>query len=192
MALLHGGAEITPTKLELLADWLPAQPWFVGDASTLQQVGAYRFDDPDGEVGIETHLVRVGDGPVLQVPLTYRAAPLDGGEVFLLGTMEHTVLGRRWIYHAFGDPVYRAVLAATILTGGTQAELVRDFGDGRVEIVEPRVRVKGSGAPGSEIRPVELEVVQVLDGAPPEGDEVLTGTWGDVTEPVVLAVARLH
>jgi len=192
MALLHANADIVPTKLELLADWLPAQPWFVGDASDVHHVGAYRFDDPDGEVGIETHLLRAGDGPLLQVPLTYRAAPLEGAESHLLGTMEHSVLGTRWIYHATGDPVYRAVLATTILTGGTQAELVRDFGDGRVEVAEPRVRVQGSGAPGSDVAQVDLEVVEVLDGAAPVGDEVLTGTWRDVTEPVVLAVARLR
>jgi hypothetical protein len=193
MALLHGGAHITPTKLELLAAWLPAQPWFVGDASALQQVGAYRFDDPDGEVGIETHLVRAGDGPILQVPLTYRAAPLADADAWLVGTMEHTVLGRRWVYHAIGDPVYRAVLATTILAGGSQAELVRDFGDGRTEISEPSVRVRGSGAAGAEVGPVELDVVEVLDDrAAPAGGEVLTGTWGEVAEPVVLAVARMR
>jgi hypothetical protein len=43
-------------------------------------VSAYRFDDPAGEVGIETLLVRRGAGPVLQVPLTYRGAPLAGAE----------------------------------------------------------------------------------------------------------------
>jgi hypothetical protein len=190
MALLHGNADITPTKPELLATWLPSQPWFVGDDSPLTPVGTYRFDDPDGEVGMETHLVRAGDGPVLQVPWTYRGAPIDGAESFLVGTMEHTVLGPRWIYDALGDPVYQAVLATTILTGATQAELVRDFGDGRSEIVEPTVRVTGSGS-RSHLPPVGLEVVRVLGGPPPEGDEVLTGTWAGMTEPVVLAVARL-
>ena len=52
MAILHGNADITPTKPELLATWLPTQPWFVGDASALEHLGAYRFDDPDGEVGM--------------------------------------------------------------------------------------------------------------------------------------------
>jgi hypothetical protein len=46
MAIVHRDAEITPTKPELLATWLSSQPWFAGDASALQQVGAYRFDDP--------------------------------------------------------------------------------------------------------------------------------------------------
>lgn len=191
MAILHGDAEITPTKPELLATWLPTQPWFTGDASAIQPVGAYRFDDPDGEVGMETHLVRAGDGPVVQVPWTYRGAPLEGAESFLVGTMDHTLLGPRWIYDAVGDPVYQSVLAATILTGGSQAELVREFADGRTEIAEPTVRVTGSGT-GAEVPPADIEVVRVLDGTTTEGDAVLTGTWADVTEPVVLAVARLR
>ena len=62
MALLHGGASLVPSKLELLAAWLPSRPWFTGDASALEAVGSYRFDDPDGEVGMETHLVRAGEG----------------------------------------------------------------------------------------------------------------------------------
>ena len=187
MAILHANADITPTKPELLATWLPTQPWFTGDASALEHLGAYRFDDPDGEVGMETHLVRAGAGPVLQVPWTYRGAPLEGAESHLVGTMEHTVLGDRWIYDAVADPVYQAVLATTILTGGSHAELVRDLGDGRTEVVAPSVRVTGSGGVAG---PVDVEVRRVLDGAAPDGDAVLTGTWADVGEPVVLAVAR--
>lgn len=192
MALLHGGASITPTKLELLATWLPARPWFEGDASALDLVGAYRFDDPDGAVGMETHLLRAGDSTIYQVPLTYRAAPLDGADAYLVGTMDHTVLGGRWVYHASIDPVYLTVLADTIRTGGSQAELVRESGDGRTEIMEPSVRVKGSGTPAAG--PVELDVLTVL-GAPladqlGAGDGTLTGTWGGLDSPVLLAVAR--
>jgi hypothetical protein len=55
---------------------VPHQPWLAGaDASTLTRLGSYRSDDPDGEVGIETHLLGPADGRVLQVPLTYRGAP---------------------------------------------------------------------------------------------------------------------
>jgi hypothetical protein len=192
MALLHGGASIRPTKLELLATWLPTRPWFVGDGSALELVGAYRFDDPEGEVGMETHLVRAGDSTIYQVPLTYRAAPLDGGDAFLVGTMDHTVLGNRWVYHASIDPVYLDVLADTIRTGGSQAVLERTFADGRVEIMEPSVRVTGSGTLSAI--PVELDVLSVL-GAPLGGqlgaaDGTLTGTWGGLDSPVLLAVAR--
>jgi hypothetical protein len=52
MALIYH-ATLTPTKLELLARWLPKQPWFAGEsASGLTNIAAFRFDDPDGEVGV--------------------------------------------------------------------------------------------------------------------------------------------
>src|SRR5687767_1046232 len=114
MALLHR-AEIRPTKLELLAAWLPGRSWYEGPApGDVTRVSAYRFDDPAGDVGIETLLVRAGDGLLLQVPLTYRGAPLDGHDRWLVGTMEHSVLGRCWVYDGCGDPVYAAVLAEII------------------------------------------------------------------------------
>ncbi|RFA16086.1 hypothetical protein B7R22_04280 [Subtercola boreus] len=135
MALLYK-AVLTPSKLELLQGWVPGQPWFSAadepsrgtDASSgaLAQVGSFRFDDPAGEVGIETMLLRAEEGetagPVLQVPVTYRAAPLDGADASLIGRVEHSVLGTRWVYDACGDPVYAAVLATVILNGGSHVE----------------------------------------------------------------------
>lgn len=210
MAFLHF-AGIRPTKLELLQDWLPTQPWYVGGADPeLQQLGSYRFDDPDGEVGIETLIVRDGDGPTFQVPMTYRAAPLDVLGAALVGTLAHTVLGRRWVYDGCTDPVYAAALATTILNGGAQADLVREK-DGRMETVDPTVLVRGSGDSTAEIGPVELVstrhadegtvietsvadlvVIRDLDsGSGVAGDQTLAGTWEGVTDPVVLAVTRL-
>src|SRR5215475_8037664 len=97
MALLHQ-ATLHPTKAELLAAWLPGRPWSrIPDGADVQRVASCRFDDPDGAVGIETILVRVGDGPVHHAPLTYRDAPLAGADAWLIGTAEHSVLGRRWV-----------------------------------------------------------------------------------------------
>ncbi|HST64162.1 MAG TPA: hypothetical protein VLM05_03145, partial [Mycobacteriales bacterium] len=111
MALLHN-AQVTPTKLDALTAWVPGRIWAAGlDASALSSAGAYRFDDPDGEVGIETLLVRTADGVLLQVPLTYRGAPLDGAEDALVCTMDHSVLGPRWIYDGCADPVGVRALA---------------------------------------------------------------------------------
>lgn len=76
MAIIHQ-AELRPTKMELLNQWLPGRPWFPGPGSTLEKVGAFRFDDPDGEVGLETILVGTDD-VVFQVPLSYRGAPWPG------------------------------------------------------------------------------------------------------------------
>ena len=124
MAILHR-AELTPSKPQLLAEWVPRQSWFAGDpAADPDVLGAPRLDDPDGEVGIETALVRFGDGPVLQVPLTFRGAPLDGIEPVVV--MEHSVLGRRWVYDATTDPVAVAVLVAAIAQEQREAVLVRD------------------------------------------------------------------
>ena len=67
MALLHR-ATLRPTKLELLTAWLPDRPWYRGAGDPVRVTG-FRFDDPDGEVGIETLLVRAGNGPLLQVPV---------------------------------------------------------------------------------------------------------------------------
>ncbi|MHC6222488.1 maltokinase N-terminal cap-like domain-containing protein [Arthrobacter sp. MMS24-S77] len=84
-------------------------------------LGAYRFDDPDGEVGLETHLVSHG-GNVYQVPLSYRGSELAGAEDSLLGTMAHSVLGKRWVYDACADPVYVVELATAMLTGQREAK----------------------------------------------------------------------
>jgi maltokinase-like protein len=122
MALLHQ-AELHPTKLELLAAWLPQRHWYQGLAGAeIERVAACRFDDPAGAVGIETILVRTAGGPIHHVPLTYRDAPMVGGDAWLVGTCEHSVLGRRWVYDACGDPVYAAALASAIFAGTGQAD----------------------------------------------------------------------
>ena len=70
MALFHR-AVITPTKEELIARWAPTCAWGPSAMETIDTIGSYRFDDPNGVVGMETHLVRAG-GVLFQVPLTYR------------------------------------------------------------------------------------------------------------------------
>src|SRR5690242_20262843 len=122
MGLVHR-ATLTPTKQELVEAWLPSQPWSSG-VSSVEKVAEYRFDDPEGEVGVETILWRTADGTVLQVPFTYRAAPLAGAEEFLVGTTDHSVLGDRWVYDGCADPVWAATLTSAMLTGGTQAQMV--------------------------------------------------------------------
>src|SRR5680860_362366 len=98
MAIIHR-ATISPSKLELLDEWLGED---LAGSDELRQVASYRFDDPVGEVGIEALLVTRG-GPVRHAVLTYRAAPLDSAQEHLITTMEHSVLGNRWVYDAQGD-----------------------------------------------------------------------------------------
>lgn len=208
MALLHN-AQVTPTKLDALTAWGPGRPWAAGlDPSALTSVGAYRFDDPDGEVGIETMLVRTADGVLLQVPLTYRGAPLAGAEDALVSTMEHSVLGPRWIYDGCADPVCVRALVAATLTGGHEASLEYDSGTG-IEQRKPTVRVAGSGSPGTAVPHFTavsavdgpdatvvsaggtvLTVRRRLDGSFDAAGETLRGTWRDQDEPVVLAAVR--
>jgi hypothetical protein len=213
MAVIYQHATITPSKPEMLRVWIPSQPWCTGnDMFAFEPVGAFRFDDPDGEVGIETHLIRASDGTTLQVPVTYRGSPLDNAEQWLIAVAEHSVLGTRWVYDACGDPVYVKALATTILCGGNQAEL-DVVTDGGQERRESSTRVLGTGrdelAPKhlgtllctsdgstSVIRVDDLELI-ILRTIDPSQDvdaqarpPCLVGTWPGQDEPSLLAVAR--
>lgn len=80
----------------------------------MEVIGSYRFDDPDGWVGVESFLVRFG-GLLLHVPLTYRDEALAGAEGALIGPMRHSVLGNRWVYDGLGDPLFVVVMVRTPL-----------------------------------------------------------------------------
>lgn len=180
MAILHQ-AQIKPSKLELLADWLPTQSWFAGEADAeFVNVAAYRFDDPEGEVGVETILVRAGTGPTMHVPLTYRGAPLDGAEESLICTMEHSVLGKRWVYDGAGDPVYFQTVATAALNGGHQVALEVEMADGSHVMREPNALVSGTGTGD-----VEVEV-------PSAHDIVVNDNGSDTDITVGLLTVRVH
>jgi Maltokinase N-terminal cap domain len=208
MAILYQ-ATLTPTKLALVDTWLPAQPWTGGAAEPSELVGNFRFDDPAGEVGIETLLLRLAHGRTVQVPLTYRGAALEGAGAALIGTLAHSVLGERWVYDGCFDPVYATALANAIVTGGTEATLEVITDDGIV-LREPTVRVTGSGTAEAAAAPIdeltattdqtattihtadlELVVCRVPVGARDTGDaSTLTGVWSGADAPVLLALAR--
>lgn len=109
---------MSPSKLELLAAWLPRQQWYLGPGSPeLQRGGGFRLDDPAGEVGIEFMIVNaVGAESTVtyHVPLTYRGTPLPAAESALIGNATHGVLGRRWIYDGTADPVLLGQLTALL------------------------------------------------------------------------------
>jgi maltokinase-like protein len=201
MALVYQ-ATLTPPKLDLVIAWVADRPWGI-DKADLKPVGAYRFDDPAGEVGLETFLLQASDGSVLQAPMTYRGAPLAGAEEHLVGTSDHSVLGPRWVYDGCADPVWATALAHTVLTGAPQAEVFIDV-DGKRERREPTATVTGSGTAEPTSTPIdavtcrdeglttivqadgrELVVVRVV-GADLTAAHTLTGRWS-TGGPAVLA-----
>lgn len=212
MALLHR-AELRPLKIELIAAWAPAQQWFDGSTTApLTTIASFRFDDPDGEVGIETVIVRGGEGRLFQVPLTYRGAPFADGDDWLIGTTEHSVLGRRWVYDAAGDPVYLAAVAAAVFAGAAQAEEYFEVDSVKV-VRESTARVVGSGRPGasapSSVGPIstrhesgttvveagglQIIIARALDTAvaPDDGaQQSLVGSWADQADPRTLVWAN--
>jgi hypothetical protein len=172
-AEVHQDATLTPSKVELVAAWLPKQSWYKGsDASDAVRVAAYRFIDPYGEVGIETLLISSG-GIVYQVPLTYRSDPLDGAEEFLVGEMEHSVLGHRWAYDGTGDPVYVDELQRVIREGDNQSELSSG--------TPVSMTVWGSGVVLVSNSSGQMKLYRVVDPAPQPTKRAavgsLEGTW---------------
>ncbi|WP_082177053.1 1,4-alpha-glucan branching protein GlgB [Arsenicicoccus sp. oral taxon 190] len=152
---IEAGAELTPTKVETVQAWIGAQRWYVGKdhEPALTRVGGYRFEDPAGQVGIETLLLRdtAAEPAVLyQVPLTYRAEPLEGAEHALVGTVEHSVLGTRYVYDGPHDPVYVAELLRTIAEGDTGSTPDHGVVDTLVA-GEPVTSVSGSAPAAPEV-----------------------------------------
>jgi hypothetical protein len=168
MAVLHE-ATITPTKDELVGPWLRTRRWWDG-IDERGPVGSFRLDDPAGEVGMECFLFGSAEGSTLFVPVTYRGAELAGADAHLIGTMQHSVLGDRWVYDGCADPVFVATLAATILTGASQAEQEVHAADGTVSQRAPTVRAHGTGTAGSAsttvistVAPVDEERRTLID-----------------------------
>jgi hypothetical protein len=216
MALLHK-TTLVPSKLELLAKWAPTQSWFDGDADAeFATIASFRFDDPAGDVGVETLFVRAGDGPVLQIPLTYRNEAVFGAEHFLIGTMEHGVLGKRYVYNAVGDPIYLCELAGAVLTGGSQVEQHYEV-DGKRIAKDPNAVVIGSGRAGATVPSteddhvpaarddrsstlVETDHLAFLIARQPiahplsvdTNAQTLSGTWTDQTDTALLALVSLR
>lgn len=202
MARFHVSTN-SPTKRELLDEWLPKQPWAPAAGGAVQPVGTFHFDDPEGEVGMQTHLVKI-DGSLLHVPLTYRATPLEGGEAALVGEMHHRVLGPRFVYDGLGDHRYLMMLAAVTLTGFGQS-LGMAIQDGQWAAWPTEVRVEGGGWGAARVvvdgfSSGDITTVEPTFGndqfdlrlyrrpvsgcRPPIG---LTATWTESNEPVVLA-----
>jgi hypothetical protein len=175
MAIIHN-TTMNPGKLDLLAAWLPGQPWYLrtGRDPELAKIGGFRLDDPEGAVGIEFMLVADQSGAetaVYQVPLTYRGQPLDGADSALIGTSEHGVLGLRWIYDGTHDPVLAAQLVALIQGDAQpQAQSISGTPDPAVTaqpVADPALVTSGPAAAASGPDGTDLQVPTAdADGAP--------------------------
>lgn len=180
MAIVHR-AELTPSKMELVAAWLPGCSWFDGQGP-IERISAFRFDDPAGEVGLETFIVGSGEAR-FHVPMTYRSAPLADG--VLVGQLEHSVLGPRWAYDGPSDPVYVATIRDAIVDGARDVDMVLDDGT-PVPRLEWWARASGSGADPAA-RSLRLQVARRLPGDPPPGAPTLAATWFEQQAPQALA-----
>jgi hypothetical protein len=175
MALLHE-ATITPRKGELIEPWLRTRAWWDGPGER-GPVASFRLDDPAGQVGMECFLFGSQPGSTLFVPVTYRGAPLAAAGSSLVGTMEHSVLGIRYVYDACWDPVFVAAVLDTIRCGGRQADLRLLRADGSEVVREPTATARGEGAPGVPGHDPGLPVLAV-DGA---DRTTITGAFWELT-----------
>ncbi|GAA1258122.1 hypothetical protein GCM10009677_05960 [Sphaerisporangium rubeum] len=191
MAHIHR-TTMTPGKLELLTGWLPKQSWYLNTAAPpeLVKAGGFRLDDPEGEVGIEFMVVAdtTPREPVAYlVPMTYRGAPLtDAPHDALIGTSEHGVLGRRWIYDALHDPVATTQLHALLRAEATpQHQSESDTPDPTVTVHRPLTD-----------DPFEIRLTRVLRPLDPSAESPgsLTAGWtwpdGTTTRGVFATAAR--
>ncbi len=169
MAIVYK-ATVRPSKEAIVTDWLDQQPW--GGSGVVEVLGSYRFDDPDGEVGVEALLVDRG-GIVLHIPLTYRAAQIAGSKKFLVATMQHSVLGDRWVYDAMGDPVAIDCFVRALRGEQKRAAVQLWDGDTLVEHREPIVRVHVQS--GQDASGFDAEDVTVVERRP--GSALPSGTW---------------
>ena len=190
-------AELKPSKNQVLATVLGT------DEADIEKLASYRFDDPAGQIGMEVHIVRTPDGSVLQVPLVYRPEPLeDAEEDELITTMEHSVLGTRYVYLGMSDPVFAEALDVTISEERSGAEQFLVDGDTQTPITEGLATVTGTGEIELEEEEDDENLIGVLElfaeldlGGLSQEEAAqpgqLIGTWEGQDTPVLLAHSGL-
>jgi trehalose synthase-fused probable maltokinase len=107
------------------AEWMREQRWYAASDRDpqLTRVGVWTLADHKHQVGLETHLLLDESGPepvLYQVPLTFRATPLLGGERHLIetvtegGTTVH-------VYDGPHDPAFSRALLGLMLDDELEA-----------------------------------------------------------------------
>ena len=128
IAKVYSTTVLNPTKAEILHQQF----------GPVTNIGAFRFVDPNGKVGIETLLVRETDGALLQFPVTYREQRIS--DTHEVGTTEHSHLGTRHITKIVADPVAVTEIIRVILEGDTNVQR----SDGKTSPYE----IRGTGTAG--------------------------------------------
>ena len=178
MAIIYR-ADLSPSKPEILAELLASRSW--GEVGEVEVLGAYRFDDPAGEVGVECHLARVGE-TLYHLPLAYRPAPVDGADEHLVATMQHSVLGERHVYDGLADEVALDCFRRALTGEQQQAEhAIHSDDDELLEIEPPAVTLRLEVDEGENL-PTDEEL---LDGA----EFTIARTLGDLDGTVRLVAA---
>ena len=104
IAKIHPTATLSPTKDEILHQQF----------GPVTSIGAFRFVDPNGKVGIETLLVReTTNGVLLQFPVTYREQCIS--DTHEVGTTEHSDLAG--VDTLTLDNIHLKKIADTVVTG---------------------------------------------------------------------------
>jgi Maltokinase N-terminal cap domain len=175
MAVIHQ-TTMVPSKLELLTEWLPKQDWYVSGPTglSLAKVGGFRLDDPAGEVGIEFMIVRDDasrEETAYLVPMTYRGGPMADADAALIGTSQHGVLGRRWIYDGTADPVLVAALT-DLIRGRARAQA-----QSQSNTPEATVHVVPATAEAEHLGISFARLLVPWDAAPPPGMTQVTALW---------------
>ncbi|SHJ26146.1 hypothetical protein SAMN02745244_02073 [Tessaracoccus bendigoensis DSM 12906] len=180
MAILHR-ATLDPTKLQLVTSYLDLLGWGSGP---IDLIGGYRYDDPDGKVGVEG-LIAIRGGEAFHIPVTYRDAPLEGAEEHLIATLHHSVLGQRWVYDATHDPV--AVDCFLRALSGEQEQAVLNIFDEAEQLVEVRTPpVVVTAEQPSLVKPADLVIIRRLATGPvdPQGPAIVA-EWADGKRAIV-------
>jgi Maltokinase N-terminal cap domain len=187
LAVIHR-TTMVPGKRDLLTAWLPKQDWYLRHAQgpSLARAGGFRLDDPDGEVGIEFDVARDDAAePVAAylVPMTYRGSPLAGADAHLIGTAEHGVLGKRWIYDGTHDPVLLAQLAQ-LIQGHVRAQ-----SQSQSETHDPSVHaVPVEGTSAEQLSTIFTRLLVPADLATGTEPGQVTGLWAGPDGTLVRSV----
>ncbi len=133
-----------------VADWIRTQRWYSSHANepSFTRVGLWSLTDHRHQVDLEVHLVLDESAPsptLYQVPLSFRSAPLLGGDRALVERA--TVDGKTvYIYDAPHDPAFtRALLALMLDDDSAPGELADEVEvEGHHALTSTEVRVADS------------------------------------------------